>query len=82
MKIPNVSIIEGPPGSIETLGLGEVILKCRSDVVRVAKLRHILISRSCTPGPCSPEVKVFRHVNLLKHIHKALLLGRTLDLVI
>lgn len=34
--IPNISIIEGPPGGIETLGLGEVVLKRRRDVVRVA----------------------------------------------
>jgi len=47
MKIPNVSIIEGPLGSIETFRLGEVILKGRSDIVRVARMQHIAISKFC-----------------------------------
>lgn len=41
-----------------------------------------LSRRARALGYCLPKVKVFRHVNLLEHIHKALLLGRTLNLVI
>jgi hypothetical protein len=33
MEIPNVSIIEGPFSATKTLGLGEVILKRRCDIV-------------------------------------------------
>jgi len=46
VKIPDISIIEGQPGGIETLWLGEVILECRCYIIRVARLRYILISKS------------------------------------